>query len=160
MGRVGIEDRFAEAAQLIQREFLDPNDIWKDVQALPALRVAPIVACLEMAFARIAVIRHLLERYLPATPDRANVIKAMTEMTNAELVGTDSDLVYGSALSEVARDITALYGAKAENPVTITAVLLERLSSANAAPTDHAWLLERFGNHFCARALKIWPKSY
>jgi hypothetical protein len=157
---VGIDDPFAEAAQLIQRDFLDPKDIWKDVQALPAFGVRPIVACFEVAFARIAVMRHLLERYLPATPNRAQVIKAMTEMMETEFDGTDSDLVYGITLTEVALDATALYGRHAANPVTITAVLLDRLCSRTCAPADYAYLLERFGNHFCARALKIWPKSY
>jgi hypothetical protein len=159
-GRVGIENHLAEAVQLIQRDFLDPEDIWGDVQALPPYKVAPIIACFEMAFARIAVMSHLLERYLPPTPDRAKVLKAMEEMMETEFIGAGSERVYGSALPDVARAATALYCQHAKNPVMVTAILLKRLSCAHDASAANAYLLERFGNHFCAKALKVWPKSY
>lgn len=154
------KQKFAKAAQLMQKDFLDPEDIWSDVSALPTFSVPAIVACAEMSFARIAVMIYLVERYLPPTSDRSGLMDALGAMMEAEFAGHGSDLIYDRPLAGVAREATAIYAKSAENPVLITGLLLRRLKCDGAAPADYAYLLERFGNTFCAKALKVWPKSY
>ncbi|MFN3944558.1 MAG: hypothetical protein ACK4K7_06490 [Allosphingosinicella sp.] len=136
------------AAEIVISGLLDPMSCWEDACALPDHDAPPVVACLEVAFARVAVARHMFRK-----TQRAAVAEALCEAADAivrrsfpDRGDAATDAFYAMPLFEAAPRAVAGYEEPAALPHALAEALLARLGVHPAHAWQAAPLFGRSGN--------------
>ena len=135
-----------EAIEEIFSSLVDAAGIWEDVCALGHYSAPPAIACCEVAFARVAVMKLILKRTQPR--EAAQAMCARTDILTADAFrggDEETEAFYGGPLGEAAAQAVALYSASASHPAPLTAALIGRIEGDPARVLRTTPLFAKFG---------------
>ena len=150
-----------EAIRGLLLSHLDARRIWDQVCALPEHDAAPVIACCEMAFARAAIIRHLIMTLQP--PHIAIDMCSVLDRHLAAAFDSPGDeetlAFYGGTLRDSLPETFGLYVAAAHHAVGLTGLLIERIGGDLTHTVSASESFRRFGDGVAAelRAVRLRP---
>lgn len=152
------------AAERIIDSLLDAQSCWADSLGLPPHPAPPVVAGLEIAFARIGIAKHMCRRsQRPAAADALwSAIDGFARAAFPDRGDEITDGWYGTPLSEVAPIAIEHYHGAADFPHKVAGHLMERLGATAATAWLAVPMMEACGNSVGAmlRRMRIGGKIY
>jgi hypothetical protein len=126
------------AAEGIVDSLLDAESCWTDSLGLPPYTAPPVVAGLEIAFARIGIAKHICRRsQRAATADAlCSAIDGVARAAFPDRGNEITDSWYSAPLFDVAPTAIGYYLEAADSPHKVAAQLIERLG----ANSTNSWL--------------------
>ncbi len=153
LGLLGERLTSEAAAQRVFGSFVDAELIWAEVSALPPHAAPGGIACCEVAFARIAIMKFMFQR--TQSHDAADALCAaadrMTQRTFPDEGDAQTLAFYGKPLHEAAPAMVDLYFLKTSAPRQLAAMLLERLGGDVDKAGHVTAQLEQLGNDIGAQ---------
>ncbi len=150
-----------DATQTIFTSSLDARAIWRDVQAIGAYSVAPTIACCEVAFARIALLKHLVQQFIQNAHEVKDITGRIDQLTRAGFGRGDRETLdhYLLPLELAASQAIAFYLQNAHHSAPLTAVLTDRIGGKREHVLSNSELFRAFasevgGSLICAFAPK------
>lgn len=126
------------------RAYSDAEDIWRNVSALPYSTPA-IVACCELAFARLGILKLMCLRTQDLIVGRA-LCSLIDRFVLDEFAGADGEALYGMPLAEAALINLKSYSACSADPRQLASLLMSRLGSSRSGAAPALPMLVRYGN--------------
>jgi hypothetical protein len=145
-------DRPVRAAEAVFESCLKAEDIWKDVCRLEPYAVSPTLACCEVAFARIAILKYIFLRSAPDAAQGEEMCALADRLTREGFAHGDeeTDDFYGLPLAEAAAGLVAAYLDEAGHPAPLTALLVRRIGAGPDLVLQHSELFRAFANRAAA----------
>ena len=145
-----------EAIDEIFPLLIDADAIWEDVCALGPYAAPPAIACCEVAFARIAVMKLIMMR--TRSRDAAETMCGRVDiLTEGAFGGGDeeTEAFYGRALPEAAALAVALYLASASHPAPLTAAVVDRIGGDHGRVLRSTPIFTKFGSEVDAALSRL-----
>ena len=107
---------------------MDPAEIWTDVCRLENCAAPLAIACCEVAFARIAIIKYLCQQTYGGEA-RPSILAAIDALMEESFSADDEEVerFYGAPLKASALTAVQAYSVDARDPVQVGTLLLSRL---------------------------------
>jgi hypothetical protein len=144
----GRGERPVRAAEAIFDSCLKAEDIWKDVCRLEPYAASPTIACCELAFARIAILKYI---FLHSAPDQAlgeEMCACVDGLTREGFRAGDeeTDAVYALPLAEAAARLVEAYLVEACHPAPLSALVGRRIGASPELVLHNSELFRVFAN--------------
>jgi hypothetical protein len=139
---------------------MDPEQIWADVCRLENFAAPLAIACCEVAFARIAIMKYVCRQTL-ADETGPPVLAAVDRLMNESFSGDDEEAerFYHVPLRNAALEAVRAYSTDARNPVHVGALLLSRIECRRSPEIIN--MFRTFGNDVIEtlRGLRVRPSA-